>query len=58
LSYGEVAPFYCTVGSRSLLVDGGNHYLDAEGRRLTSSDKAMYDNAVAVDHPLPHWQWK
>ena len=58
LSYGEVTPFYCTVGSRSLIVDGGNHYLDADGRKLNSYDKAMYENAVAVDHPLPHWKWK
>jgi hypothetical protein len=58
LSYGEVTPFYCTVGNRSLIVDGGNHYLDADGRRLTSYDQAMYDNAMAVDHPLPHWTWK
>ncbi len=58
LSYGEVTPFYCQVGNRRLIVDGGNHYLDSEGRKLTSYDKAMYDNAVAVDHPLPHWMWK
>lgn len=58
LSYGEVTPFYCTVGSRSLIVDGGSHYLDADGRRLASYDKAMHDDAVAVDHPLPRWQWK
>jgi hypothetical protein len=57
LSYGEVTPFYCTVGSRKLTVDGGNHYLDEGGYRLTSYDKAMYDNAVAVEHPLPRWKW-
>jgi len=58
LSYGEVTPFYCQVGSRTLIVDGGNTYLDQEGKKLTSYDQAMYDNAVAVDHPLPHWKWK
>jgi len=58
LAYGEVTPFYCQVGHRRLIVDGGNIYLDREGNKLPAGRQATYDNAVAVDHPLPTWKWR
>ena len=57
LSYGEVMPFNCKVGDRTLFVDGGNHYLDGAGKRLDSWDQPLFDNAVAVEHPAVHWEW-
>ena len=58
LAYGEVTPYYCQVGHRQLIVDGGNTYLDREGNRLSTGDQATFEKAVAVDHPQPTWKWR
>lgn len=51
-------PYECPIGSRVLVLTSKVMYVDAAGARISRSDPALHEKAVAIRETRFRWRWR